>query len=62
VNSEMHFEAVIEQVWLCNRRLRLSELRDSLRGRSRWCLEECWEVAELEAVDGKVARYRNSNS
>jgi hypothetical protein len=39
VNSEMHFEAVIERVWSCNWRLRLSELRDTLRGGDRASLE-----------------------
>jgi len=35
----MHFEAVIERVWRCNWRPRLSELRDTLRGRDRASLE-----------------------
>jgi len=35
----MHFEAVIKQVSRCNWRLRLSELRDTLRGRDRASLE-----------------------
>jgi len=39
VNSEMHFEAVIERVWRCNWKLRFSELRDTLRGRDRASLE-----------------------
>jgi len=47
VNSEMHFEAVIERVWRCNWRPRLSELRDTLRGRDRASLEMHLE-AEIE--------------
>jgi len=35
MNSEMHFEAVIERVWRCHWRPRLSELRDALGGRDR---------------------------
>jgi len=35
VNSEMHSEAVIERVWRCTWRPRLSELRDALGGRDR---------------------------
>jgi hypothetical protein len=56
VNLEMHFEAVIERVWRCNWRLRLSELRDglggegssefgdALGGRDRGNLEMHWEA------------------
>jgi hypothetical protein len=33
VNSEIHLEAVIEQVWRCTWRPRSSELRDALGGR-----------------------------
>jgi len=47
VNSEMHFEAVIEGVWRCNWRPRLSELRDALGGRDRVSLEMHLE-AEIE--------------
>jgi hypothetical protein len=39
VNSEMHFEATIEQVWKCNWRLTLSELRNALAGRINASLE-----------------------
>jgi hypothetical protein len=39
VNSEMHLEAVIERVWRCNSRPRLSELRDALGGRDWASLE-----------------------
>jgi hypothetical protein len=39
VNSEIHFEAMIKREWSCNRRRRLSELRDTLRGRDRASLE-----------------------
>jgi hypothetical protein len=35
VNSEMHFQAVIEQVWRCNWRPRSSELRAALGDRDR---------------------------
>jgi len=44
VNSEMHLEAVIERVWRCTWRPRLSELRDSLGGRDRVSLEMQFEV------------------
>jgi len=47
VNSEMHFEAVIERVWRCNWRPRLSELRDTLGGSDRASLEMHLE-AELK--------------
>jgi len=40
VNSEMHCEAVIEQVWRCNWRPRLSDLRDALGG----CDRAIWEM------------------
>jgi len=43
----MHFEAVIERVWRCNWRPRLSELRDALGGRDRLSLEMHLE-AEIE--------------
>jgi hypothetical protein len=36
---EMHWDAVIEQVWRCNWRLRLSELRDALGGRDQASVE-----------------------
>jgi len=48
VNSEMHFEAVIELVWTCNWRPRLSELRDTLRGRDRASLEMHLQQAMIE--------------
>ena len=35
MNSEMHWEAVIERVWKFNWRLRLSELRNAQGGRDR---------------------------
>jgi len=47
VNSEMHFEAVIERLWRCNWRWRLSELRDTLGGRDPASLEKHLE-AEIE--------------
>ena len=39
VNSEIHSEAVIERVWRCNWRSRLSELRDALGAHDRASLE-----------------------
>jgi hypothetical protein len=39
VNSEMHLEAMIEQVWRCKWRPRSSELRDALGGRDQASLE-----------------------
>ena len=57
MNSEMHLEAVIERVWRCTWRPRLSELRDALAaGYDRGRLEENLEVVDLEAVDGRRAR------
>ena len=47
MNSEMHFEAVMERVWRCNWRPRLSKLKDTLRGRDRASLEKHLE-AEIE--------------
>jgi hypothetical protein len=44
VNSEIHFEAMIERVWRCNWRPRLSQLRDALGGRDRVSLEMHWEA------------------
>jgi len=35
VNSEIHSEAVIERVWRCTWRPRLSEFGHALRGRDR---------------------------
>ena len=35
MNSEMHFEAVIERVWRCTWRPRSSELRAALGGHDR---------------------------
>jgi len=49
VNSEMHFQAVIERVWRCNWRPRMSELRDALGGRDRASLEMHFE-AMIERV------------
>jgi len=43
----MDWEAVIERVWRCNWRPRLSELRDALGGRDRASLEMHLE-AEVE--------------
>jgi len=48
VNSEMHFEAVIERVWRWNWRPRSSELRAALRGRNRSSLEMYLEAV----IDG----------
>jgi hypothetical protein len=39
VNSEMCWEAVLEQLWTCTRRPRSSELRDALRGHDQASLE-----------------------
>ena len=39
MNSEMNLEAVIERVWRCTCRMRLSELRDALGGRDRASFE-----------------------
>jgi hypothetical protein len=47
VNSEVHFEAIIELVWRCNTRSRLSQLRDALGGHDRVSLEMHLE-AEVE--------------
>ena len=47
MNSEVHFGAVIERVWRCSWRLRLSELRDTLGGRDPASLEMHLE-AEIE--------------
>jgi hypothetical protein len=44
VNSEMHFEAVIELVWRCTWRPKSSELRDALGGRDRSSVEMHWEA------------------
>jgi hypothetical protein len=49
VNSETHFEAVIERVWRCNWRPRLSELRDLLGGHEWAGLAMHWE-AMIERV------------
>jgi hypothetical protein len=48
VNSEMHFEAVIERCWRCNWRPRSSELRAALGGYDRAILEEYLESVDLE--------------
>jgi hypothetical protein len=45
VNSEMHLEAMIERVWRCNWKPRLSKLRDALGGRDGASFE-----IDLEAV------------
>jgi hypothetical protein len=47
VNSEIHCAPVIERVWRCNWRSRLSELRDALGGHDQACLEMHLE-AEVE--------------
>ena len=47
MNSEIHLEAVIEQVWRWNWRPTLSELRDALGGCDRACMEMPLE-AEIE--------------
>jgi len=39
VNSEMHWEAVIERVWTCTWRPRWCERRDALGGRDRASLD-----------------------
>jgi len=44
VNSEMHFEAVIEQVWRCNWGPRLSELWNALGGCDQASVEMHWET------------------
>jgi len=41
---EMHFEAVIERVWRCIWRPRLSDLRDALGGSDGASLEMRWEA------------------
>jgi hypothetical protein len=46
-NSEIHSEAMIERVWRCNWRSRLSELGDAQGGSDRVSLEMYWE-AEIE--------------
>jgi hypothetical protein len=45
VNSEMNFEVVIERVWRCNWRPRLSALSDTLQGCDRASL-----VMHLQAM------------
>ena len=44
MNSEIHWEAVVERVWRCTWRPRLSELRAALGGRDRSSLEMHWEA------------------
>jgi hypothetical protein len=44
MNPEIYLEAVIERVWRCTWRPRLSELRDAIGGRDR----ASWEMS-LEA-------------
>jgi len=51
VNSEIHSEAVVERIWRCNWRPRLSELRDALGGRDRASLD-----VHLEAEIGCTQR------
>jgi len=55
VNSEMHWEAVIERVWRCTWRPRSSELRDALWGRDRASLEMQLET-EIEWTLGCIWR------
>jgi len=57
VNSVMHWEAMIERVWRCNWRPRLSELRDALRGHDRASSDMHFD---LEAVDGRCGRCCDS--
>jgi len=47
VNSQMHLEALIEQVWTCTWWPGSSELRDPLGGRNRVGLDMDWE-ADIE--------------
>jgi hypothetical protein len=47
VNSDIHFEAVLERVWRCNWRTRSSELRAALGSQDRASLEMHLE-AEIE--------------
>ena len=47
MNSEMHFEAVIERVWRSNWRQRLRDLSDAVGRRDRASLEMHLE-AEVE--------------
>jgi hypothetical protein len=58
VNREMHLEAVIERVWRCYWRPRLSERRDTLLGRDQARLE-----MHLEAMIDRDWRstWRRSN-
>ena len=56
MNSEMHWEAVIERVGTCSWRRRSSEFRNALAaGYDRGRLEYL-EVVDLEAVDGRPSR------
>ena len=45
MNSEMHLQAVIEQVWICTWKLRSSEFGDALGGH---------DLANLQAVMERV--------
>jgi hypothetical protein len=54
---EMHWEAVIERVWRCTWRPRLSEFGDAhVAGYDRARLEEYLEVVDLEAVGERRTR------
>jgi hypothetical protein len=60
VNSEMYWEAVIKQVCRCTGRPWLSEIGDALTGYDRARLEEYLDMIDLEAVDGRGARWWDS--
>jgi len=55
VNSEMHWEGMIERSWGCNWRPRLNELRDALGGRDRVSLEMQLDT-ECERTERCTAR------
>ena len=59
MNSEMHWEAVIEEVWRCTLRLSSSEFGDPIGDRDRVNTEMHWE-AEIEGVWTCTSRPRSS--
>ena len=60
MNSGIHFVAMIERVWRCNWRPKLSKLTDTFGGRARESLQMYWEIV-IERVWRCTLRLCSSN-
>jgi hypothetical protein len=61
MNTQMHWQAMIERVWRCTWKPRSCELRDALGGHDRSRLEEYLEEVDVEVIKLKAINLEAAN-